>query len=103
MTLQQIEMHFNEIINLSIMMKEHAKALHRISQEEILQVTSLTKVGWKSVCANIYMQKEVKISEQLIQEAQQLLKLAVKMEEQAMAMYRAEIRNSDIAATRVYQ
>ena len=102
MTLQQIEMHFNEVMNLAIIMREHAKALHRIAQEEILQVACSTKTGWKSACANIYMQKEVKVSDQLTQEAQRLLKLAVKMEEQAMAMYRAEIRNSGIAATRVY-
>ena len=102
MNLQQIELHFNEVMNLAATIKEHAKALHKITKEEILQVANSTKAGWKSECANIYTQKEVRIDEQLTQEAQRLLKLAEKMEEYAMTMYKAEIRNKGIATTRVY-
>ena len=38
MNLQQIELHFNEVMNLATAIKEHARALHKITKEEILQV-----------------------------------------------------------------
>ena len=99
---QKIEMHFQEIKSLSEQIKGLSEEIRRKSQEEFLHVVSHTKQVWNSECADLLTGKEVRLGGQLAEEADELLKIAEKMEKQAEEMYRMEKVNQLLAETRIY-
>ena len=102
MSQSTIEMHFKEIMDLAGQLRELSKLLGSVAEEEMMQNICNIKAGWNSECADILVGKEVRIASRLAQEADQLKEIAVEMESQAKKMYQSEIRNTQLAVTRIY-
>lgn len=102
MSLQTIEMHFREVLQLSEQLSGLAKMLKIIGENDMMQIISDGKKNWNSECADILAGKEVKLGMQLISEADAILKIAEEMKKRAEKMYQAEMINNSLAAVRVY-
>ena len=79
-----------------------SQSMGNIAENELFRILCTTKQVWQSESADLFCQKEVKINEQLLEEAQILQKLSGELEERAKAMYLAECTNSLLAKTRIY-
>ncbi|MCM1135544.1 MAG: hypothetical protein NC400_08210 [Clostridium sp.] len=102
MSLQTIEMHFAEVMKLSEQLSGLAEVLKTLGSEEIMRISAAGKSCWNSKCADIVAGKEVKLGMELVSEAEVLLEIAKELERRAQKMYRTEILNSRLAATRIY-
>ncbi len=102
MSSQTIEMRFKEIENLTAGLKELARKLGDVAEEEIMQTICSIKAEWNSECADVLMEKEVKIAAGLSEEAVKLNALAVEMENQAKKMYQLELVNIQLGVKRIY-
>lgn len=100
--LEKIEIRFTEVMNLSEQIGSISGQISKVAKQSILQLTDSTKAVWQSQSADLLCIKEVKISEQLTKEAENIRKIAVELEEGARAMYLAESANNLLARTRVY-
>lgn len=99
---QKIEMHFTEIMHLSGRLKELSGKLKSTAENKVMQIVCENRACWSSECADIVVQKEVKINSQLVSEAECLTVIAEEMESQAKKMYQSEMFNYQLAATRIY-
>ena len=102
MTKAKIEMHFQEIKQLSDQVRDLAEEIKKNVQEKLMGAVTGTKQVWNSECADLLIGKEVRFCGQLLEEADELLRIAVQMEEQAEKMYRMEMINQLLAETRIY-
>lgn len=102
MSKAKIEMHFQEIKQLSDQVRDLAERMKKKVQEELMGAVTGTKQVWNSECADLLIGKEVRLCGQLLEEADELLRIAVQMEEQAEKMYRMEMINHLLAETRIY-
>lgn len=102
MSPQKIEMHFTEIMHLAARLRELSGKLKSTSENKVMQIACENRACWNSECADIVVQKEVKISGQLVSEAENLAAIAEEMESQARKMYQSEMFNYQLAATRIY-
>ena len=99
---QKIEMHFKEIMNLSEQVRVLGEEIRRKAQEDMMSVISNTKAAWNSKCADLLVGKEVRLNGRLMQEADELIRLADGMREQAENMYHMEMTNNLLAQARIY-
>lgn len=99
---QSIEMHFKEIMDLAEQIEVLAKDLQKVGTEEISDAAINTKRGWSSACAQKFVERELKLAEQMRAEGDVLCKVAEEMKEQAEEMYRMELLNVALAVTRIY-
>lgn len=102
MSLQTIEMHFKEIMDLAAGLKDLSNELNNLAQEEILMIIKSVRSEWNSECVDVLLEKEVRLAAGLEEEANQLHIIAEEMESQAKKMYQWEIINTRLAVTRVY-
>ncbi len=102
MSLQTIEMHFKEVMDLAARLKDLSNELNNLAQEEILKIIKGVRSEWNSECADVLLEKEVRLAAGLEEEANQLHIIAEEMESQAKKMYQWEIINTRLAVTRVY-
>lgn len=102
MSLQTIEMHFEEVMKLSELLSGLAKELKGLGDEEVMRLSASVRKGWSSECADAVAGKEARLGGQLISEAELLLGIANELEQKAGKMYRTELMNSHTAAIRIY-
>lgn len=99
---RQIKMHFTEIMHLSEQIDKLAEDLRLAADNELMQIICNNKTCWNSSCAEILIGKEEKIGKGLLFEAEELCQIAKEIRQQAKRMYRAELTNNQLAATRTY-
>lgn len=99
---KRIEMHFTEILHLAEQLHKLADQMKATAENEMMQIICENKACWKSECADILIEKEVKISAGLAAEADKLNATAQEMERQAKRMYQSERINNQLAVTRIY-
>lgn len=102
MSPQTIEMHFTEIMQLACLLKDQAKQLKILGDEELMQIIRENRACWESECADILAQKEVRLGTELINEAENLDKTAAEMESRAKKMYQSEMMNVRLGTLRIY-
>ena len=100
--LLDINIRFREVIHLAEQILQTSREVEKLADGELFQILCTTKGAWQSESADLFCQKEVKINEQLIREAEILQKLSKELEERARAMYLAESTNSLLAKARIY-
>ena len=100
---QTIEIHFKEIMNLSVQLQELSRTIDTVAQNEFIHMIHDIKADWNSECADIISGKEVEIAADLAQESNILKSIATEMECQAKKMYQTEMFNTQLALTRIYE
>ena len=99
---QTIEMHFTEIMRLARILNDQTRTLKTVGEEELMQIIRENKSCWNSECADILLQKEVRLGNELIREAEKLEKTALEMETKAKKMYQSEWMNVCLGTIRRY-
>lgn len=97
-----INIRFREVMNLAEQISQASQKVSKLADGELFQILCSTKAVWQSESADLFCQKEVKVGEQLMKEADILQKLSQELAERAKAMYLAESANSLLAKTRIY-
>ncbi|MBQ8596382.1 MAG: hypothetical protein IJ409_01200 [Lachnospiraceae bacterium] len=98
----QIEIRFQEVMALAEHVANEAAAIKSMAEKTLLPDICATKAVWQGESADLLCKKEVKISEQISEEAALLQEISEDLTERAKAMYLAESANNLLAKTRIY-
>lgn len=103
MSLTEIEIHFEQMKELSDSLSQTAVGLYGIADTAGIRAASQIKRAWISDNADAFARKEVRILEQIRESARRLEALSARIEEKAEQIYRLETWNTLTARARSYR
>lgn len=99
----EIEIHFEQMKDLSDALGRTAEALQQMTDTMGMKTISDTKAAWISDNADAFAGKEVKLMEQITETAVNLNALALNIKDKAEQIYNLEMWNALTAKTRSYR
>ena len=102
MSPETIEVHFKEAMDSVFKLREEADKLSCLVGENVMELLCGIRADWNGRCAETVLEMEVRIAARIKEEAYRLNKISSEMEERAREMYRSEMVNYRLAASRIY-
>ena len=102
MSLEEIEVHFDQMKKVSEKLAEAAGEIRKLAKEDGMETIAGVKASWNSSNADIFTGKEMKRIDAICEVTDDFQKIADDILRNAKRSYEAESRNAMIARTRAY-
>ena len=101
LSMNQINVNFSKAKAEAQAIENIATSVDTLAKKKMENVIDKLRKSWKGENANLFIAKEVKLQNQIIQYAKELREIAKDIRKTAQTIYETEKRNYEIAAKRV--